>query len=230
MRSAKKHPMVVLGGKYITEEASALAADIAVLLGKSDGPRRGVFRVEQKNNSKALGLLGVTQTPEVLDNAKGIMIFGEDPNADLSGYDFIMVQDTHLTLAAQKADVVLPALAFPEVAGTFINTEGRMQRVTPAVSRALPYTNIGMVVEIGKILGEKPGSTCTGLIRRTLQAEIPELMNVEIGSQIHSGRCEGSSFAKIRRSAIRIIISVKGAYTSFSMGLSDMKLPMIFSR
>lgn len=188
-----KHPMVILGGKYITEEASALAADIAVLLGKSDGPRRGVFRVEQKNNSKALSLLGVTQTPEVLDNAKGIMIFGEDPNADLSGYDFIMVQDTHLTLAAQKADVVLPALAFPEIAGTFINTEGRLQRVTPAVGRPLPYTNIGMVVEIGKILGEKLGSTCTGMIRRVLQTEIPELMDVEIGDQIQSRRCESSA-------------------------------------
>lgn len=46
-----KHPMVILGGKYITEEASALA-DIAVLLGKSDGPRRGVFRVEQKITAK----------------------------------------------------------------------------------------------------------------------------------------------------------------------------------
>ena len=49
-----KHPMVVLGGKYITEEASALAADIAVLLGKSDGTRRGVSELNRKITARHL--------------------------------------------------------------------------------------------------------------------------------------------------------------------------------
>ncbi|MEG0378365.1 MAG: molybdopterin-dependent oxidoreductase, partial [Eubacterium sp.] len=181
-----KNPILVIGDKYITEEASALAADIVALLGDVDAPRRGLLRIAQKNNSKALELLGITATEAVLPEAKGLMLFGEDPNADLSGYHFLMVQDTHLTKAAEQADIVLPALSSVEVSGSFINTEGKLLKVNKTTERPLFYSNIGMAAEIGKQLGEEMGPLCAGRIRTSLKAEVEALRDVDFGENIQS--------------------------------------------
>lgn len=85
--------------------------------------------------------------PEAMHGAahgdvKMLYIFGENPM--VSDPDtrhvkkalkktFLVVQDLFLTETAQLADVVLPAAAFAEKEGTFVNTERRVQRVRKAV-------------------------------------------------------------------------------------------------
>ncbi len=44
---------------------------------------------------------------------------------------FLVVQDLFLTETAQEADVVLPVLAYTEKKGSFINIEGRVQKLHP---------------------------------------------------------------------------------------------------
>ncbi|KAF3362735.1 NADH-quinone oxidoreductase subunit G [Chlamydiales bacterium STE3] len=44
---------------------------------------------------------------------------------------FLVVQDLFLTETAQQADVVLPTLSFVEKQGSFINIEGRVQKLRP---------------------------------------------------------------------------------------------------
>ena len=176
-----KNLVVVMGDKYITSEASALVGDILGMLGKADGKRSGIFRVSVKNNSIGLGALGVTNTPEVLNDAKALLLFGEDPNAELTGYDFLMVQDTHLTTAAEKADVVLPALAFPEVNGTFVNTEGRLLKVKKAVDNPLELNNLKMAQAIADILSTNLGSACPGKILKAIGETNDMFKNVEVG-------------------------------------------------
>jgi predicted molibdopterin-dependent oxidoreductase YjgC len=46
---------------------------------------------------------------------------------------FVVVQDSYLGGNAEFADVVLPAATFPESGGTFVNVEGRLQGLGPAV-------------------------------------------------------------------------------------------------
>jgi formate dehydrogenase major subunit len=173
--------VVVLGDKYITREASQQVGNILGLLGKADGRRSGIFRVSMKNNSRGLEALGVVNTPEVLKDAKALLLFGEDPDVDLSQYAFLMVQDTHLTAAAEKADVVLPALAFPEVNGTFINTEGRLLRVKKAVDNPLGMTNIKMIQAIADILATDLGSACPGKILDAIRERNDTFKHVEDG-------------------------------------------------
>ncbi len=77
------------------------------------------------------------------DEIKVLYIMGENPaisDADLTHVhqaldkvDFLVVQDIFLTETASRADVVLPAAAFAEKDGTFVNTERRVQRVRKAV-------------------------------------------------------------------------------------------------
>lgn len=52
-------------------------------------------------------------------------------NAVRSKLKFLIVQDIFLTETAQQADVVLPAYCYVEKGGSFINIEGRVQRLLP---------------------------------------------------------------------------------------------------
>jgi formate dehydrogenase alpha subunit len=71
------------------------------------------------------------------DSIRALYIMGEnpmvsDPNLthakeQFEKLDFMVVQDIFLTETAQLADVVLPACAFAEKTGTFVNTERRVQ-------------------------------------------------------------------------------------------------------
>ncbi|MBN8890464.1 MAG: formate dehydrogenase subunit alpha [Rhodospirillales bacterium 70-18] len=68
---------------------------------------------------------------------RGMYVQGENPamsdpdlhktRAALAGLDHLVVQDLFLTETAFHADVVLPAAAFAEKAGTFTNTDRRVQ-------------------------------------------------------------------------------------------------------
>jgi len=67
----------------------------------------------------------------------------------------LVVQDLFLTETASKADIVLPALSFTEKAGSFINVEGRVQRLLPG--KMIPE-NLYSDGEIFTLLTQKLGS------------------------------------------------------------------------
>jgi formate dehydrogenase major subunit len=84
------------------------------------------------------GLTVVEVMNAIIDGkVRGMYIMGEnpamsDPDADhareaMAALDFLVVQDIFLTETAYLADVVLPALAFPEKTGTFTNTDRLVQ-------------------------------------------------------------------------------------------------------
>ena len=91
--------------------------------------------------------LGLT-IPDMFEAAakkelKAMYIMGEDPvltDADanhvrhaLESLDFLVVQDIFLSETAKLADVILPGASFAEKAGTFTNTERRVQMVNKAI-------------------------------------------------------------------------------------------------
>ncbi len=77
------------------------------------------------------------------DGIKGMYIMGENPAMSdpdvqhardaLAKLDHLVVQDIFLTETAAHADVVLPASAFPEKAGTFTNTNRQVQMARPVL-------------------------------------------------------------------------------------------------
>jgi predicted molibdopterin-dependent oxidoreductase YjgC len=77
---------------------------------------------------------------------KSMFLIGDSPNftngklgdglAALDNLEFLVVCDSFLTDAAQRADVVLPRATFAEKDGTFTNLERRIQRLKPG--RDLP--------------------------------------------------------------------------------------------
>ena len=75
---------------------------------------------------------------------KSMFLIGSSPNfingklgdglAALDNLEFLVVCDSFLTDAAQRADVVLPRATFAEKDGTFTNLERRIQRLKPGKS------------------------------------------------------------------------------------------------
>jgi formate dehydrogenase major subunit len=90
--------------------------------------------------------LTVVEVMHAIDagTVKGLYIMGEnpamsDPDANharhaLAHLDLLVVQDIFLTETAYLADVILPAGAFPEKAGSFTNTDRLVQMARQAVN------------------------------------------------------------------------------------------------
>ncbi|MBC8101560.1 MAG: molybdopterin-dependent oxidoreductase, partial [Cytophagales bacterium] len=103
--------------------------------------------LEKHWNSILPGTPGRT-TREIFEGAadgsvKMLYIMGSDPAAKyqdtalahraLEAAEFVVVQELFLTETAKQADIVLPAASFAEKDGTFVNIEGREQKIKQAL-------------------------------------------------------------------------------------------------
>ena len=87
---------------------------------------------------------------------KVLYLIGEIPSAVERFSDFMIFQSTYPPAVALGADLILPSAAFTEVDGSFINGEGRMQRVRKAVDppgEAKPDWEI--LCQIARMMGSK---------------------------------------------------------------------------
>jgi NADH-quinone oxidoreductase subunit G len=89
-----------------------------------------------------VGALEICRTASV-GQLQGLVLLGADPLTDLpdtdlgrravEGAGFVVAVDTFLTASSRLADVVLPAAAYAERAGTTTNIEGRVSRLRQKV-------------------------------------------------------------------------------------------------
>ncbi|SNR94402.1 formate dehydrogenase major subunit [Anaerovirgula multivorans] len=158
---ATKKAMIVFEENSITSDAAKLLANMAVISGHIGNPRNGIVQLKPNANSQGLRDMGVEQTTEAIvkgiqeKEIRGLLVFGEDiPHMNLSGLNFLMVQDTHLTATAQKADVVLPGASFVESRGTFTNSERRIQKVNQVISAITEYENWQIIIKLANALSQ----------------------------------------------------------------------------
>ena len=112
-----------------------------------DAQRENLANVWQFPHEALSGKAGLT-TVEIMQAAhagsiKGMYIMGEnpmltDPNLNhtresIQKLEFLVVQDIFPTETTAYADVILPAVAFAEKNGTFVNSDRRVSRVRKAV-------------------------------------------------------------------------------------------------
>jgi formate dehydrogenase alpha subunit len=111
--------------------------------------------------------------PQMFDAAvdghlKAMYIFGEDvaqtdPNTAhvvhaLESLEFLVCQDIFETETTKYADVILPASAFLEKSGTFINAERRFQLVAPALDPpGSAKTDFEIITTISREMGHEMG-------------------------------------------------------------------------
>jgi formate dehydrogenase major subunit len=111
--------------------------------------------------------------PQMFDAAiagklKAMYIFGEDvaqtdPDTAhvvhaLESLEFVVCQEIFENETTKYADVVLPASAFLEKAGTFTNAERRFQRVEPAIDPpGGARTDFEIITTVSRMLGHETG-------------------------------------------------------------------------
>ena len=148
LKSAKK-PMMILGMGALTRKDSrsviALASKVASDLGLVRPDWNG-FNVLHTAAARVAGLeLGFVPSGEgrdlegILSGAergeiKVVYLLGADEiPMERLGKAFVIYQGSHGDAGASRADVILPGAAYTEKSGTYLNTEGTLQRTMRAV-------------------------------------------------------------------------------------------------
>lgn len=145
-----KKAMLVFQQNVISVDTATMIANIALLSGHIGSPRDGILQIKAKNNSQGLVDMGIKAGPEAMEGVKGLLCFGENPKIDLSGLEFLMVLDTHMTEACNKADVIIPGTGPVSVNGTYTNTERRLQSVNASID-VNTLSNHEVACEIAKV-------------------------------------------------------------------------------
>ena len=159
---AAKKAMIIYELAELGVSGAVELANLSVVAGHIGSPRDGIYMMRQSSGSQILADYGVTGSADMVEGIKGLMIFGEDPDIQFDGLDFLMVQDTHITKTANKADVVFPMAFYPEVDGTLVNTERRLLRFNKAVNPPFQYGTAGIAGGVAEVL---EGSAAAGCAR-----------------------------------------------------------------
>jgi len=141
-----ENAVILFGSDGLGVAGSAgLASACARLLNETEHvgkPNNGLIGVWERANDQGAWEIGFNVEDDLAKVLKGkaVYIIGADPVADdpklaraLESAEFVAVQDLMETATTEMADVVLPAQAFTERAGTLTSGERRVQRFYPAV-------------------------------------------------------------------------------------------------
>jgi len=140
---AAKRPAVIVGGAGLgrggLEAALALSGKLKLVRELDDGAKWNGFNVLHMAASRMGGLmLGFAQKGGIADivaaKPKVLLALGAD-EVDFTKFagSMIVYIGHHGDKGAHAADVILPASAYTEKAGTYVNTEGRVQMADKAV-------------------------------------------------------------------------------------------------
>ena len=140
MLKEAKRPALLLGQGALQGADGAAVRDLTRQIARA----HGVVAIEDgwngfgtlQHTSSAAGALDVGFVPgptaAPLDALKVVYLLGADDVAAPKGA-FVIYQGHHGDAGAQAADLVLPGAAYTEKSGTYVNTEGRVQRTARAV-------------------------------------------------------------------------------------------------
>ncbi|MDQ2860691.1 MAG: NADH-quinone oxidoreductase subunit NuoG [Pseudomonadota bacterium] len=144
LKGAERAAIVLGQGALARPDGSAVLSAAAALAGAFNVVREGWngWNVLHTAAARVGGLdLGFTPSEGALDvvrmlskGALDVVLFLAADEADVTQSDaFVVYLGTHGDAGANRADVILPAAAYTEKAGLYVNTEGRVQRGERAV-------------------------------------------------------------------------------------------------
>lgn len=130
------------------------AANLCVIKGTA-------VSVPFESNAKGMVMMGVTTAGKsfkemTVGDSSLLYVVGEIPVTERPKTGFLVVQHSHLTALAKKADVVLPAAAFLEAGGTVVDFNGRLKKAGAAIT---PPPEVKMHRQIFAALSVAMGST-----------------------------------------------------------------------
>jgi predicted molibdopterin-dependent oxidoreductase YjgC len=140
-----KHPVILVGSALLTDPDNVFLLKMVEKL--MTQLHAQLILLPEKSNLGGALQMGIT-TPISTARLRGLdvlHIIGEAMPADLSSQPFVLYQNIYPPAAAPASGLVLPAAAFTEEDGTFIDHAGAMHRThkaVPAPGSALPSWQI----------------------------------------------------------------------------------------
>ena len=184
--AAAQRPAVIIGGGGLARgalgPALTLAAKYKLVRTMDDGSAWNGFNVLHMAASRMAGLmLGYAQPGGIADivaaKPKLLLSLGAD-EVDYTRFasSFIVHIGHHGDKAAHVADVILPAAAFTEKPGTYVNTEGRVQFAEKAVFAPGDAREDWTILRaLADALGVKVGFDSYAELRAAMIAAVPAL-------------------------------------------------------
>jgi NADH-quinone oxidoreductase subunit G len=173
--NASRRPIIVCGTDIVPGPIPTLAADMALLLRRTE-KEAGLFYLFPGANAFGAGLLSdpgdsFLQIVEDIENGtvKCLILAEADPFHYFSdrrrlarimdSLDLLIVMDFIASEAARKAHILLPAAAPYETGGILVNQEGRLQAMSKAYEGGVPILQSGNGDHPPRIYGRGiPGS------------------------------------------------------------------------
>ena len=123
---------------------------------------------------------------------KGLLLFGVDiPAEQAENMEFVLEADSTYGRAYPYASVLVPLAGFGAVTGSYVNFEGRLQKVEAAVQPAWKQENWQLLAELINNLNSRYKFTDLQQIRDGLAAVVPEF----------AAACSRTLFCERRRPA-----------------------------
>ncbi|MCK4712494.1 MAG: molybdopterin-dependent oxidoreductase, partial [Marinosulfonomonas sp.] len=121
-----------------------------------------------------------------LDGAEVVYNMGADEveigrNGDSGSGAFVIYQGSHGDRGAHRADVILPAAAYTEESGVFVNLEGRPQMASRAgFAPGEAKENWAILRALSAELGATLPYDSLAALRKALVAEVPHLGAIDV--------------------------------------------------
>ncbi len=212
------HPLIIVGqgaiarsdGAAVLGQAAKLATSV-----KASRPDWNGFAVLHTAAARVGGLdvgfvpgEGGKNVAGMLGDSNVLFLLGAD-ELDLSkaANAFVVYIGTHGDAGAHRADVILPAAAYTEKSGTYVNTEGRVQQTSRAgFAPGEAKEDWAILRALSDVLGHKLPFDSLPQLRAKLYAEFPHLRRID---EIDAG--DNDDIAKVAKLGGRLN---KGAFTS----------------
>jgi predicted molibdopterin-dependent oxidoreductase YjgC len=197
--AAAKHPVVVIGSGIAADENASLQALNAAILKAA-----GVLPVMLEANALGVVQMGCTAGhgpgfakvkktgkgyEEMKSGMKALYLAGDMIETGFKS-DFIIVQASHVTALAEKADLVLPMTALYERTGTIVNTYG----VTRTLSTAQEPTGEAKA-------GEEIAAEISAVMSKTKAFSVKETLAAL--KKVKSGKLGAGTFSPAKAAAAK---------------------------
>lgn len=128
--------MIMLDRERVSTETARLLANLAVISGHIGKPKNGLIQMLQHSNTQSVSYMNIranmSDLQEDIQNGKikGLILVEQFIDKELANsLDFIMLMDSMSGPAFEYADVFLPMPGYGAFDGSYVNAEGRVQRL-----------------------------------------------------------------------------------------------------
>ncbi|MBL4891177.1 MAG: NADH-quinone oxidoreductase subunit G, partial [Rhizobiaceae bacterium] len=204
LKSAKK-PLIIIGqgalnrsdSKNILALATQLAVDVKAITPTWNGLSI-LHTAAGRVGGLDLGFVpvkGGMATADILKSSELTFLLGADEVDVSNAKGFVVYIGSHGDAGAHRADVILPASAYTEKSGTYVNTEGRVQMASRAAFAPGDAKEDWAVIRaLSAVLGKTLPFNSLPELRSQLYADYPHF--AQLGEIANNAEFDVKAFAK----------------------------------